>query len=132
MNSFDRLERMVGKLESKNFKIDYPSKIRLERSLFLIARAICLRFLDHELSGFSGNSRRELEHLQRDHGASEACKTVFMAFELAAILQMLTSGDPYWMESLGGPDLIGRKDATKLFIRTVRRFTGRARRLKAI
>jgi hypothetical protein len=77
-------------------RIDYRERMRIERSLFVVVKEVCQKYLQYELHGLSEVHRRELRDWMEGNACSKSLQHfVREAFELRVFLLALSSANAY-------------------------------------
>lgn len=110
----EELLRLSDQLLGDVPDLSYLTRVKIERHLFGSCKKLVHALYEYDLQTFELESRQEIERRHDEDPASSAgIETIWMAFELRAILTNLASGDPYLNWELAGPSLPGRTDAIK-------------------
>src|SRR5713226_8857657 len=112
----DTLLAQATAFETEKAGIDYRMRVAVERTIFRTAKTVARRHLLFNLCGFSLSSQMELMaavRLRRPRPDVRFC--LDLAFELAAALGNLASGDAYVRKELMLEAIPGRLGAVKLF-----------------
>lgn len=82
--------------ENPPSRIDYRERVRIERSLFIVIKEICHRYLGYELHGLSEVHRTELNDRMAGTGCTKSLERfVREVFELRVFILALSSANAY-------------------------------------
>lgn len=119
----ETLFAQANAIETGSARIDYRTRLSVERAIFRTAKALASRCLLLDLSGFSGSARSQvMEALQRHPVQPSVRFCLDLAFELTAALGSLASGDAYVRKELMLEAVPGRLGAIRLFGRRLRAY----------
>lgn len=126
------LTEMAEALISRPQSLDYPTRTRIERGLFITAKHIAQSYLGQNISSLSLQARDRIDRSAKGTSASEEIRElVLQAFELQAALSRLTSSDPYVAYDHLDEAIPGRKQAIAMFARRVKRYSAQSAALLA-